>query len=98
MPRVILPSATQQKDTVFLVSWLEERIRLRDEEEDDRAAIHLPMHKFVPKLRTSDLRNPQLSSRVLRNPSHFVKIVKFHRVDRYRVFATVRDNAHMILS
>ncbi|CCE94149.1 LOW QUALITY PROTEIN: telomerase subunit EST3 TDEL_0H02900 [Torulaspora delbrueckii] len=94
MPKTILSSSSKQKDTVFLLPWIEKSIGPLIADESD---IRLPVFNFIPKLQLKDLRKPQLSPRILRNPSHFVKVVKFHSVNRFQVFATVRDSAHQIL-
>lgn len=95
MPKIILSSSSKQKDTVFLLPWIEKSIGPVIADGSD---IRLPVFNFIPKLQLKDLRKPQLSPRILRNPSHFVKVVKFHSVNRFQVFATVRDSAHQILS
>lgn len=98
MPKVVISSTTRQKDSIFLLPWVEKKVRPHFTRSHEKSTIFLPVFNFIPKLSSKDLRTLQLSPRILRNPSHFVKIVKFHRVNRYRVFATARDSTFRILS
>ncbi|QLG73776.1 hypothetical protein HG535_0F02870 [Zygotorulaspora mrakii] len=94
MPRVRLPSSSEQRDAILLQSWLYSRLRMASPKISDTM---MPTYSFIPSLSVEDMRNPQLSSAVLCTPCHFVKITKFYRVHNYRVFASVRDNTHQIL-
>lgn len=98
MPRIILSSKSKQKEAIFLQSWIEPTVRTHWNSAGNSQAAQLPINNIIPRLSLQDLTHPQMSPAILQNTFHFTKIAKFYRVDGYRVFASIRDDSHQLLS
>ncbi|WBF13672.1 hypothetical protein N7582_003032 [Saccharomyces uvarum] len=92
MPRVFLESNSRQVDSIFLQPWIKLLI------DDNSEHHHIPSDHVIPALAQQDLALPHMCPQILTNPFHFARITRFYNVCDYRVYASVRDSTHQILS
>ncbi|GAV52940.1 hypothetical protein ZYGR_0AI02220 [Zygosaccharomyces rouxii] len=87
MPQVIV--SRKPFDSVFLQPWIQTALTQHDPRLGD---------SIIPSVPIEDLGQPELSSKVLSNIRHFVKVTKFFNVDCYTVYASIRDSKVQMLS
>ncbi|SCU90264.1 LAMI_0E01310g1_1 [Lachancea mirantina] len=84
-----------RSESVYLRSWLEASIcpMVRAH---SRAPMWPQVHHFIPKL---DLKSPDshLPPRIVADARRFVKVTRFHKINKFRVYASARDDCCVVL-
>ncbi|CCK72718.1 LOW QUALITY PROTEIN: telomerase subunit EST3 KNAG_0L00960 [Huiozyma naganishii CBS 8797] len=94
MPAVKLSQTGHKfQEWIFTHPWIKNLVKLPTEE----ISLMRPVRQIIPKLTTNDLKNPTRSKRVLKNKTHFAKVMKFYSVHNYKVFACIRDSECQLL-
>ena len=95
MPPNSIPSRDTLTDSVFLRPWIRKLFR---ERRLNGHGFQKPIRNVIPRLSETDMEAPLRSERIMRNKRHFMKITNFHKVEDYRVYASIRDNERQMLS
>ncbi|QEU60918.1 Est3 [Kluyveromyces lactis] len=96
MPNVVLSSRLTNNDSVFLQEWIKPSVRpyyLKNE----KTRFWPEQRELVTDLLEYDIIESTFQTALNPGPQRFVRIVKFHKVNDYTVYATIRDSTALIL-
>ncbi|CCF60655.1 hypothetical protein KAFR_0L00480 [Kazachstania africana CBS 2517] len=94
MPTVKLTSQHTRPDSIFIHDWIKPLL------DENCQGLLRPIYRAIPPINNTNVRNP-LSSRpsllTTKVKCHFTKIVKFYKVENFKIFASIRDTRFQIL-
>ncbi|CDO93905.1 unnamed protein product [Kluyveromyces dobzhanskii CBS 2104] len=96
MPNVVLSSKLKNTDSVFLQQWIKPLVLPVYLKNEKRKFWPEQLH-IVADLPQQDTVETTFHAALKPECYTFVRIIKFHRVDDYTVYATIRDSSELIL-
>lgn len=96
MPPNSLLSRKIITDSVYLRPWIKQMIHGCYKQNNKK--LQRTIYNAIPKLNKEDIESPESSRRILRDKRHFMRISKFHKVENYIIYATIKDCETQLLS
>ncbi|BAO41057.1 telomere replication protein EST3 [Kluyveromyces marxianus DMKU3-1042] len=95
MPNVVLSSKLRPYDSIFLQEWIHSAVQRHYIRNKSKRFWHPEQNLVAPLPQTQE--HSFFHAAFHPGSYTFVRIVKFHKVHNYTVYATIRDASHMIL-
>lgn len=96
MPKVILSCKSKKDDSVFLTDWIFRSLHAYLSEQS-KTNLWLPIKKFIKSIPEMG-GDMLLINEIINDHKRFIRIVRFCRVDNYKIFAIGKDTQCLVLS